>query len=140
MENLGTLSEIFDIVGGIVTTIILPLFGVLFLREAKKRKAYAEARQAEADAKQAEADARKADADTITSYANEWKKNYEEEKATTLRLDEKIDQLYLEKNQDRERIRELMEKNTEQALKCQMLEVMKCKKRGCPHREPPSDY
>lgn len=140
MENLSTLSEIFDIVGGIVTTIILPLFGVLFLREAKKRKAYAEARQAEADAKQAEADARKADADTITSYANEWKKNYEEEKATNLRLDQKIDQLYLEKNQDRERIHELMEKNTELALKCQMLEVMKCKKRGCVDREPPSDF
>lgn len=133
MESLSALREIFDIVGGIVTTIILPLLGVLFLRDAKKRKAYAEARQAEADA-------RKADADTITSYANEWKRNYEEEKATNSRLDEKIDQLYLEKNQDRERIRELMEKNTEQALKCQMLEVMKCKKRGCPHREPPSDY
>lgn len=133
MENLSSLSEIFDIVGGIVTTIILPLFGVLLFREAKKRKAYAEA-------KQAEADARKADADTITSYANEWKKNYEEEKATNLRLDQKIDQLYIEKNQDRERIHELMEKNTELALKCQMLEVMKCKKRGCVDREPPSDF
>lgn len=133
MEHLKELSEIFSIIGGIVTTIILPLFGILFLREAKKRKAYAEARQAEADA-------RKADADSISSYAAEWKKNYEEEKATVSRLDEKIDKLYAEKEEDRKHIRELMEKNTELALKCQMLEVMKCKKRGCADREPPSDY
>lgn len=133
MEHLKELSEIFSIIGGIVTTIILPLFGILFLREAKKRKAYAEARQAEADA-------RKADADSISSYAAEWKKNYEEEKATVSRLDEKIDKLYAEKEEDRKHIRELMEKNTELALQCQMLEVMKCKKRGCADREPPSDY
>lgn len=133
MEHLKVLSELFSIIGGIVTTIILPLFGILFLREAKKRKAYAEARQAEADA-------RKADADSISSYAAEWKKNYEEEKATVFRLDEKIDKLYAEKEEDRKHIRELMEKNTELALKCQMLEVMKCKKRGCAEREPPSDY
>lgn len=133
MEHLKELSEIFSIIGGIVTTIILPLFGILFLREAKKRKAYAEARQAEADA-------RKADADSISSYAAEWKKNYEEEKATVSRLDEKIDKLYAEKEEDRKHIRELMEKNTELALKCQMLEVIKCRKRGCADREPPSDY
>ena len=133
MEHLKELSELFSIIGGIVTTIILPLFGILFLREAKKRKAYAEARQAEADA-------RKADADSISSYADQWKMNYEEEKATVLRLDEKIDKLYAEKEEDRKHLRELMEKNTELALKCQMLEVMKCKKRGCADREPPSDY
>lgn len=133
MEHLKELSELFSIIGGIVTTIILPLFGILFLREAKKRKAYAEARQAEADA-------RKADAESISSYAAEWKKNYEEEKATVLRLDDKIDKLYAEKEEDRKHIRELMEKNTELALQCQMLEVMKCKKRGCVDREPPSDY
>lgn len=133
MEHLKVLSEIFSIIGGIVTTIILPLFGILFVREAKKRKAYAEARQAEADA-------RKADAESISSYAAEWKKNYEEEKATVFRLDEKIDKLYAEKEEDRKHIRELMEKNTELALKCQMLEVMKCKQRGCADREPPSDY
>lgn len=133
MEHLNILSEILSIIGGIVSTILLPLFGVFFFRDAKKRKAYAEARQAEADA-------RKADADSISSYAAEWKKNYEEEKATVFRLDEKIDKLYAEKEEDRKHIRELMEKNTELALKCQMLEVMKCKKRGCADREPPSDY
>lgn len=133
MEHLKVLSELLTIVGGIVTTIILPLLGVLLFRDAKKRKAYAEARQAEADA-------RKADAESITSYAMEWKKNYEEEKATNLRLDQKVDQLYEEKNEDRQQIRELMEKNTQLALKNQMLEVMKCVKRGCACREPPSDY
>lgn len=133
MEHLNTLSEIISIIGGIVSSILLPLFGVFFFRDAKKRKAYAEARQAEADA-------RKADAESISSYAAEWKKNYEEEKATVFRLDEKIDKLYAEKEEDRKHIRELMEKNTELALKCQMLEVIKCKKRGCSEREPPSDY
>lgn len=133
MEHLKELSEIFSIIGGIVSTILLPLFGVFFFRDAKKRKAYAEARQAEADA-------RKADADSISSYAAEWKKNYEEEKATNYRLDEKIDKLYAEKEEDRKHMRELMEKNTDLALKCQMLEVMKCKRRSCGEREPPSDY
>lgn len=60
MEHLKVLSELLTIVGGVVTTIILPLLGVLLFRDAKKRKAYAEARQAEADA-------RKADAESITS-------------------------------------------------------------------------
>ena len=87
-----------------------------------------------------EATARKAEADNITSYAAEWKELYEKKENKVHELDAKIDQLYVEKNEDRQRIRELMEKNTELELKNQMLEVMKCKKRGCTDREPPSDY
>lgn len=53
------LNELFNITGGIVTTILLPLFGVFMFYDSKKRKAVAEARKAEAD--------------NITAYAAEWK-------------------------------------------------------------------
>lgn len=120
------LSELFNVIGGIVTTILLPLFGVFLFYDSKKRKAAAEARKAEAD--------------NITSYAAEWKELYEKKETKVQELDSKIDSLYVQINEDRQRIRELMEKNTELELKNQMLEVMKCKKRGCKDREPPSDY
>ena len=42
------LNELFNITGGIVTTILLPLFGVFMFYDSKKRKAAAEARKAEA--------------------------------------------------------------------------------------------
>ena len=120
------LSELFNVIGGIVTTILLPLFGVFLFYDSKKRKAAAEARKAEAD--------------NITSYAAEWKELYEKKETKVQELDSKIDSLYVQINEDRQRIRVLMEKNTELELKNQMLEVMKCKKRGCKDREPPSDY
>ena len=39
------LNELFNITGGIVTTIRLPLFGVFMFYDSKKRKAAAEARR-----------------------------------------------------------------------------------------------
>lgn len=120
------ISGVFTMIGGIVTTILLPLLGVFMFYDQKKRKE--------------EAAARKAEADNITSYAAEWKELYEKKENKVHELNAKIDRLYVEKNEDRQRIRELMEKNTELELKNQMLEVMKCKKRGCTDREPPSDY
>lgn len=120
-------------IGGIVSTILLPLLGVFLFYGQKKRKE-------EAEAKKAEAAAKKSETDNITAYAAEWKKNYEEEKATVSRLNDKIDQLYVEKENDRTRIRELMEKNTKLELEKLKLEVTKCLKRGCKDREPPSDY
>lgn len=127
------LSGVFTTIGGIVSTILLPLLGVFLFYGQKKRKE-------EAEAKKAEAAAKKSETDNITAYAAEWKKNYEEEKATVSRLNDKIDQLYVEKENDRTRIRELMEKNTKLELEKLKLEVTKCLKRGCKDREPPSDY
>lgn len=124
--SMEQLSEISNIIGGIVTIILLPLLGVFMFYDQKKRKE--------------EAAARKAEADNITSYAAEWKELYEKKENKVHELDAKIDQLYAEKNEDRQRIRELMEKNQELELKNQSLEITKCKKRGCPDREPPSDY
>lgn len=40
------LSEIFNIIGGIVTTILLPLLGVFMFHDQKKRKEEAAARKA----------------------------------------------------------------------------------------------
>ena len=55
-------------------------------------------------------------------------------------LDSKIDQLYAEKNEDRQRIRELIEKNTTLEIEKIKLEAKRCDVRGCSGRKPPSDY
>lgn len=123
MENL---SELFNIIGGIVTTILLPLLGVFMFHDQKKRKE--------------EASARKAEADNITSYAAEWKELYEKKEAKVQELDAKIDSLYVKINEERERNRELMEKNTALEVEKQKLEVKRCDVRGCTQRQPPSDY
>lgn len=123
MENI---SELFNIIGGIVTTILLPLLGVFMFHDQKKRKE--------------EAAARKAEADNITSYAAEWKELYEKKEKKVHELDAKIDQLYLEKNEDRQRIRELMEKNAALEVDKIKLESRRCDVKGCANRKPPSDY
>ena len=83
--SMEQLSEISNIIGGIVTTILLPLLGVFLFYDQKKRKE--------------EAAARKAEADNITSYAAEWKELYEKKENKVHELDAKIDQLYAEKNE-----------------------------------------
>ena len=123
------ISNVLTLIGGIVSTVLLPLLGVFLFYGQKKRKEEAE-----------EASAKKSETDNITAYAAEWKELYEKKEKKVQDLDAKIDSLYVQINDDRQRIRELMEKNTELELKNQMLEVMKCKKRGCKDREPPSDY
>ena len=120
------LNKLFNITGGIVTTILLPLFGVFMFYDSKKRKAAAEARKAEAD--------------NITSYAAEWKELYEKKEHRVVELDSKIDQLYAEKNEDRQRIRELTEKNATLEIEKIKLETKRCDVRGCSGRKPPSDY
>ena len=125
-----TFEQIVSISGSLVATVLIPLVTAFMFYDSRKRKAEAEARQAETD--------------NITSYAAEWKKNYEEEKeaktAQETKLNAKIDQLYAEKEADRKRIRELMQRNQELELKSQSLEFRKCEKRGCKDRIPPSDF
>lgn len=87
-----------------------------------------------------DASADKDENENIKSYAAEWKELYEKKEKKVIELDAKIDHLYAEKNEDRLRIRELMQKNQELELKNQSLDILKCKKRGCKDREPPSDY
>lgn len=99
-----------------------------------------EAKREAAIAVKAEADASKAEADTISSYAAEWKELYEKKEKKVIEQDAKIDQLYAEKNEDRLRIRELMEKNTALEIEKLKLEVRRCDVKNCEKRQPPSDY
>mgnify|MGYP000348694086 CR=1 FL=1 len=119
------ISQIVAMIGGIVATILLPLIGAFQFYDSKKRK---------------EAAAKKAEAENITQYAAEWKELYEKKEAKVHELDTKIDQLYVEKNEDRERIRDLQSKNVKLELENQSLNFKKCEVRGCKERKPPSDY
>ncbi len=119
-------SQIIAMIGGIVATILIPLIGAFQFYDSKKRKEAAAAKKAEAE--------------NITQYAAEWKELYEKKEAKVHELDTKIDQLYLEKNEDRERIRDLQSKNAKLELENQALNFKKCEVRGCKDRQPPSDY
>ena len=119
-------SQIITMIGGIVATILIPLIGAFQFYDSKKRKEVAAAKKAEAE--------------NITQYASEWKELYEKKEAKVHELDIKIDQLYLEKNEDRERIRDLQAKNAKLELENQALNFKKCEVRGCKDRKPPSNY
>ena len=119
-------SQIITMIGGIVATILIPLIGAFQFYDSKKRKEAAAAKKAEAE--------------NITQYASEWKELYEKKEAKVHELDIKIDQLYLEKNEDRERIRDLQAKNAKLELENQALNFKKCEVRGCKDRKPPSKY
>lgn len=120
------LADILTMAGGAVSSVALPLISALLFFGARKRKAEAEARAAE----QA----------NIEATAQEWKALYEQRDRRVGELNAKIDQLYAEKEADRQRIRELQERNTAQALDLQVLKIKECQVRGCPDRKPPSDY
>ncbi|WP_195630312.1 hypothetical protein [Bacteroides finegoldii] len=120
------ISQIVAMIGGIVATILLPLIGAFQFYDSKKRKEAAAAKKAEAE--------------NITQYAAEWKELYEKKEAKVHELDTKIDQLYVEKNEDRECIRDLQSKNVKLELENQSLNFKKCEVRGCKERKPPSDY
>lgn len=120
-------SQIITMIGGIVATILIPLIGAFQFYDSKKRKEAAVAKKAEAD--------------NITQYAAEWKRCYEEERAVEDTLNKKIDQLYKEKEEDRKRIRELLDKNTQLELKNQALEFIKCNNAlKCIDRDPPNEF
>lgn len=127
------LSEIVSLVGGIVTSVALPLLGVFMYYDSKKRTEAAKA-------KQAEAQARAAEEANITSYAEEWKALYEQRDKRVDELNAKIDALYLEKEEDRKTIRDLREKNMQQSLELQKAEFLRCEVKGCANRQPPTGY
>ena len=86
MEQLST---IIQVVGSLITLVILPL---LLLRSKKKK---------------ADAEAEKTEADNITAYAAEWKELYEKKEKRVVELDAKIDHLYAEITKYRDAILEL---------------------------------
>ena len=123
---MNEFQTVVNIISSLVSSVALPLLGVFLFYDSKKRKANAEARRAELD--------------NLTVYADEWKALYEQRDKRVDELNAKIDQLYKEKEDDRQRIRELQEKNTTLALENTSLRIKECQVKGCKSRVPPSDY
>ena len=131
------IKPIIEIISGIVSSILLPLISIFLFYDSRKRKEEATASKEEAQARKEELAARKVETDNITSYAAEWKELYEKKEKKVIDLEAKIDQLYLEKNEDRKQIRELMEKNTALEIEKLKLEYQKCLRDDCGKRLPP---
>lgn len=127
------LLRLINAMGSLLTGGGLGLLSYLFFFDSKKRTESAKA-------KQAEAEARKIEEENITTRAAEWRKLYEEAHDECKELNAKIDQLYLEKEDDRKRIRELQEKNTAQSLDLQKADFLRCEVKGCANRQPPTGY
>lgn len=125
--------EVLNSIGSLLTGGGLGVLTFLFFYDSRKRTEAAKAKQEEANAKAAEEN-------NITSYAEEWKKCYEEERESRKELDAKIDRLYEEKEADRQRIRELQEKCQQFSLDLQAAKFMKCEVKGCKDRQPPTGY
>ena len=119
-------QQIVSIISSLISSVALPLLGVFLFYDSKKRKANAEARRAELD--------------NLTLYADEWKALYEQRDKRVDELNAKIHHLYKEQEDDRQRIRELQEKNTTLALENTSLRIKECQVKGCKSRVPPSDY
>lgn len=125
--------RLINALGSLLTGGGLGLLSYLFFFDSKKRTESAKA-------KQAEAEARKIEEENITTRAAEWRKLYEEAHDECKELNAKIDQLYLEKEDDRKRIRELQEKNQQLTLDLQSANFKKCEVKGCKDRQPPTGY
>ena len=123
---MNEFQTVVTIISSLVSSVALPVLGVFLFYDSKKRKANAEARRAELD--------------NLTLYADEWKALYEQRDKRADELNAKIDQLYKEQADDRQRIRELQEKNTTLALENTSLRIKECQVKGCKSRIPPSDY
>ena len=130
---MNEFQTVVNIISSLVSSIALPLLGVFLFYDSKKRSEAAKA-------KQSEAEARKMEEEYLSIRAGEWRKLYEEEREVEKELNAKIDQLYKEKEDDRQRIRDLQEKNTALTMENQSLKFKKCEVRGCKERKPPSDY
>ena len=130
---MNEFQTVVNIISSLVSSISLPLLGVFLFYDSKKRSEAAKA-------KQSEAEAQKMEEEYLSIRAGEWRKLYEEEREVEKELNAKIDQLYKEKEDDRQRIRDLQEKNTALTLENQSLKFKKCEVRGCKERQPPSDY
>ncbi|WP_337626242.1 hypothetical protein, partial [Phocaeicola sp.] len=86
---MNEFQTVVTIISSLVSSVALPVLGVFLFYDSKKRKANAEARRAEMD--------------NLTGYAEEWKGLYEQRDKRVDELNAKIDQLYKEKEDDRQR-------------------------------------
>ena len=122
---MGIFDTMLSHADTLVNALLLPLLGFFFFLDSKRRKEAAEASKAESE--------------NITQYAAQWKVLYEEKEEVVKELNAKIDQLYLEKREDRTEMNGLISKNQELSLKVQSLEFYRCEVRGCTNRKPPNE-
>ena len=124
--DVEQIIKIINALGSLLTGGAVGVFSYLFFFDSKKRTEAAKA-------KQSEAEARKLEEENITSYAAEWKELYEKKERKVMELEAKADE-------DRQRIRELTEKNMQLSLELQKAQFMKCEVKGCEKRQPPTGY
>lgn len=124
--DVEQIIKIINALGSLLTGGAVGVFSYLFFFDSKKRTEAAKA-------KQSEAEARKLEEENITSYAAEWKELYEKKEHKVMELEAKADE-------DRQRIRELTEKNMQLSLELQKAQFMKCEVKGCEKRQPPTGY
>lgn len=122
----GQFLQLVNALGSLLTGGGLGVLSYLFFFDSKKRTENAKA-------KQSEAEARRMEEENITSYAEEWKMLYEKKEERVLKLERQAED-------DRQRIRELTEKNLQLSLDLQKANFMKCEVRGCQSRQPPTGY
>lgn len=131
--DIDQLLRLVNAVGSMLTGGGFGLLSYLFFFDSKKRTESANARQAEAEA-------RKVEEENMTTRAGEWRKLYEEAHDECKELNAKIDQLYQEKEADRDRIRELTDRNMQLSLELQQSNFKKCEVQECDKRNPPTGY
>lgn len=124
------LLRLVNAVGSLLTGGGLGVLSYLFFFDSKRRTENARA-------KQSEAEARKAEEENITSYAEEWRQLYEQRDKRVQELNDKVDRLYRNIEDDRQRIRALTEENTR--LKLDGV-TYRCERLECPKRVPPNAY
>lgn len=88
--------------------------------------------------KRAEAD--REETNNAILAGNEWKEIAEQREKEVARLNAVIDERWLDKAKDRERIFELMAQNTDLRIKLQAAVFKLCEKRGCADRDPPTGF
>lgn len=93
------------------------------------------------DARKEDATADRAEIDNATSVALEWKGLYEKKESKVNELNGKIDRLYVQIEEGRERNRQIQAENFQLQLRVQALEFIKCNKAlTCIDRDPPNEY
>ncbi len=116
------ISEILTI----VNTALLPILGFFLFYNSRRREARAKAEREEIH--------------NVSSISDEWQELYKKAEDKLKAKDTKIDQLYSEKESDRQLIRELSEQHNALKMEHQAAKFKECTVRGCEKRQPPSNY
>lgn len=117
--------EVINMICSAMLTLMGGTASAIWFYSSKKREAAASASKAEAEA--------------ISKYADEWKELYEQRDKRVGELNAKVDELYKEIGEMRQRLWALSDKYaTMQAEKAEAV-FYKCIRRGCTDRVPPHE-